>query len=529
MSALQWSYHASCVLNRYEQKFHACEGAPKENRNARRRGGGAGYVPKMTNKAAHPNVNALLAALTTEQRRHFLDVATPVNLKEGKVLTDSEQPIQDVFFPTTAVLSILSVMTNKVAVETAVVGYEGMAPLGAFHQVDRTAEQVIVQVPGEALRMSRQAFHTALADVPAMRPVMHRFSQALFTFAAQSSGCNRQHSVVQRCARWLMTTHDRVPGDEFYLTHLFLSQMLGVRRSSVTIAAEVLRAAGAITYTRGKVRILDRAILQSRACECYTIIRSTYDRLLGGGSTPSPLADLALSDGENSLVGGGAPIEPRTSPPYGLPLSPDASFTEFSTQLREAKQRSEQLRALADAGEAEVDHDDVLRLSDELSVAFEQLEVAEEEMRAQMLALEEMRMAMETQQQLWRARFDGLPDAFIETDQDETIIELNRAAEDLLGRPRNRVVGKPLTTLFLDTDRRALRNVISQLRGGARTAQWTGTVLSNRDERPDVDVAVAATSTPNAPPGTEFPNLGARYHGARWLLRPVRIQRRSVS
>lgn len=483
----------------------------------------------MTHKASHPNGNALLAALTPEQRKPFLDATTPVTLVPGKVLAEAEQPIRSVVFPTSAVLSVLSIMTNKLAVETAVVGYEGMSPLAAFHGVDAAPEQVIVQVPGEGLRMSREDFHAALAAVPAMRPLLHRYSQAIFTFAAQSSGCNRQHSVVQRCARWLLTTHDRVPGDEFYLTHLFLSQMLGVRRSSVTIAAEVLRAAGAITYTRGRVRIVDREILVSRACECYAIIRSTYDRLLGGGGMRSPLADLSLSDGENSLVSGGAPADARLSPAAGIAIPPDLSFSEFSTKLREAKQRTKRFRMLADNDESDVDHDDFLHLNEELSIAFEQLEVAEEEMRTQMEALDEMRVAMETQEQLWRARFEGLPDAFIETDQDEMVVEMNRAAEELLGRPRNRVIGKPVTTLFLDTDRRALRAMLAQLKNGARNAQWSGTVLGSHNERPDVDVAVAAISSPSTPRSDDGPNQTSRYHGARWLLRLAKQSRHSTA
>jgi PAS domain S-box-containing protein len=472
-------------------------------------------------KPQHRGHNALIAALPADQRGHFLDAATLVTLSPGKVLSDSEQLIHYVFFPTTAVLSVLSVMTNRVAVETAVVGSEGMAPLAAFHGVDSSAEQVIAQVPGEVLRMTRQDFHRVLADVPAMRPILHRYSQALFTFAAQSSACNRQHSVVQRCARWLLTTHDRVPGDDFYLTHLFLSQMLGVRRSSVTIAAEVLRAAGAITYTRGRVRVVDRDILKSRACECYDIIRSTYDRLLAGRDTPSPLATIALSDGENSLVGGGSPSEYRVSPSGGVRLPAEESFTDFSIKLREAKRRSQQLRYLTEAAESDVDHDDVLRLSDELSVAFEQLDVAEEEMRVQMQALDEMRLAMETQQELWRARFDGLPDAFIETDRDETIVEVNRAAEVLLGRPRARVLGKPFVSLFPDTDRRALREVIGQLRRGTRSAHWRGTLLAAQEYRPTVDVAVAVTPPAAAVAAdvVESRTHAGQYLGARWLLR----------
>src|SRR5438477_1668329 len=357
----------------------------------------------MHPKAAHPGSNALIASLSSEQRRRVLANATTVTLEAGDVVCDSEQPIDFVYFPTTAVLSVLSVMTTKLAVETAVVGYEGMAPMAAFHEVDRAAERIIVQAPGDAIRLTRGAFRTALADVPALRERLHHYSQAVFTFAAQSSACNRQHAVVERCARWLLTTHDRVPGDEFLLTHLFLSQMLGVRRSSITIAAEVLRAAGAISYSRGRVRVDSREILQGRSCECYSIIRSTYDRVLSGLNTPSPLDDLSSSS--DMRVEADAELSAHGS----RPRPPVATLDEFSERLREAEQRHEQLQRATAHGENE----QTAGLLDELSMAFEQLHVAEEEMRVQMEGLEEMRTALETQQQLWRARFDGLPDAFI--------------------------------------------------------------------------------------------------------------------
>jgi PAS domain S-box-containing protein len=470
--------------------------------------------------ATHPEcTNDLIASLPPEQRERFLAHATHVVLQPNKVLQQqAEQPIQDVYFPLTAVLSVLSVTGNGIAVETAVIGREGMASLAAFHQATFSAEQTIVQVPGTALRMTREAFHAALAAVPAMRSLLHRFSQALFTFTAQSSACNRQHSVVQRCARWLLMTRDRVPGDEFYLTHLFLSQMLGVRRSSVTVAAEVLRAAGAIAYTRGKVRVLDRDILLSRSCECYAIIRSSYDRLLAGRDTPSPLQSVALSDGEESLALGGSPRDQRPSPPGGVAAIPDEELlAEFSGRLRDARQRGDALRGLVE-GRAHPDDEHVLRLTDELSMALEQLSVAEEEMRVQMEALAEMRTALEAQHQAWQSRFDGLPDAYIETDQDDTIIELNRAAEDLIGRPRRSMLGKPLPSLFPDTDRRGLRDVIGALRRGNPTAHWSGTVIAATRLRPAVDVAVAATRASSAP-ASAVTAASNRYVGARWLLR----------
>ena len=268
----------------------------------------------MRPKPKHGEGNSLLRGLPPDDYRRILEQTERVSLTSGKIISDPEQPIREVYFPLTAVLSVLSIMTDRSAVEAAVIGYEGMAPLAAFHGVDTAAEQVIVQVPGDALRMRRDTFETVLERMPELRAGLHRFSQALFTFAAQASACNRKHPVVERCARWLLATHDRVPGDEFELTHLFLAQMLGVRRSSVTIAAEALRSAGAVSYSRGKIRILDRDVLHARACDCYDIIRSTYDRLLEGIATSSPLATLALSERDMLLAHAGE-TNARSTPP----------------------------------------------------------------------------------------------------------------------------------------------------------------------------------------------------------------------
>lgn len=238
-------------------------------------------------KAVRGPENALLARLPADTYRRILEQTDPVSLVAGKIIADPDQAIREVYFPVSTVLSVLS-MTDRIGVEAAVIGYEGMAPLAAFHGVEAAAEQIMVQVPGDALRMRREVFDAVLAGTPELQRVLHRFAQALFTFAAQTSGCNRKHSVVRRCARWLLVTHDRVPADTLELTHLFLAKMLGVRRSSVTIAAEELRSAGAISYSRGKIRIIDRDILHDRSCDCYDIIRITYDKLLAQ-ATRSPL------------------------------------------------------------------------------------------------------------------------------------------------------------------------------------------------------------------------------------------------
>jgi hypothetical protein len=145
--------------------------------------------------------------------------------------------------------------------------------------------------------------------------LLHRYTQALFTQVAQASACNRLHQIRQRCARWLLQTHDRVGDDEFPLTQDFLAQMLGVRRASVSEVASAMQKAGLIEYRYGRVRIADRAALEQAACECYRIIVNEYDRLLEGRSVGSPLDGLVTSDGKQTTVGpphvdGGEPDRP---------------------------------------------------------------------------------------------------------------------------------------------------------------------------------------------------------------------------
>lgn len=253
--------------------------------------------------------NRLLAALPAAEAELVLPHLELVPLERGRVIQDVERPIEGVYFPVDGVISIVSVMTDGTAVETATVGKEGMDGIEVFHGVDVTPEHHFVQVPGSAYRMDPQRFRALLPRCPALVASLHRYSVALFTLAAQTSGCNRMHSMGQRCARWILMVHDRVGRDEFELTQLILSQMLGVRRATVTEAALELQRAGAIDYSRGRVTVVDRGALERASCECYAIIQSVFDRLLGtdGEPTPSPLARVSVSAGGHSTAKGGAP------------------------------------------------------------------------------------------------------------------------------------------------------------------------------------------------------------------------------
>ena len=267
-------------------------------------------TPANTPAADRPR-NRLLATLPPADYTALAPRLEPVMLEFKQILFDVDQPIDHVYFPEAAVVSVLSVMADGTAVETATVGHEGFVGLPVFLGTDRASAQAFSQVPGPALRMHADAFREAAARSAALTRALHRYAQALFTLVAQSSACNRLHTMPERLARWLLHTHDRVGGDEFPLTHQFLSQMLGVRRATVTEGMGMLAAHGTIMYEMGQVRVCDRAALEATACECYRIIAREFDRLLGGDGerarTPSPLDGLTTSEHGRSTIGDGAP------------------------------------------------------------------------------------------------------------------------------------------------------------------------------------------------------------------------------
>ena len=260
--------------------------------------------------------NRVLAALPADELARIAPALDRVETEIRQVLFDVDRPIDHVYFPEAAVASVLGVMADGSAVETATIGPEGMVGLPVFLGTDQMSAQAFVQVAGPMLRMRADAFRTALAAAPALTRTLHRYTQALFTLVGQSSACNRLHAMTERCARWLLHTHDRVGAaegrNEFPLTHQFLSQMLGVRRATVTEAMGALQGRGAITYRLGDVHVRDRALLEGMACECYAIIAREFDRLLGGSPAPfrgldSPLDGLTTEERGWTTLGDAAP------------------------------------------------------------------------------------------------------------------------------------------------------------------------------------------------------------------------------
>lgn len=250
--------------------------------------------------------NQILNSLPPAERDRLLPLLERVPLVRRMVAYDPLQPIRYVYFVETGVISIVSIMNDHTAIETATIGNEGIIGVPVYFGVDAVAEQAFVQVSGEALRAPAAAFAKLARQLPTLSGLLDRFAICLFTFAAQCSGCNRVHTMEQRCARWLLMVHDRVPGDEFDLTQDFLSQMLGVRRATVSETASQLQAAGLISYSRGRIAIVNRAGLERVTCECYGIITSTFARLLEGRAEPNVLETMRVSEGGTTTAGDGA-------------------------------------------------------------------------------------------------------------------------------------------------------------------------------------------------------------------------------
>lgn len=200
-----------------------------------------------------------------------------VKMVQGTLLQEPGDQIGYIYFPTSGMISLLAVMKQGNSVEVATVGREGavgaMSGFGPRHAFTRA----IVQVEGTALRISTAHFQEAMKKSASLRETVVRFNEGLLAQVQQTAACNALHDLEQRLCRWLLQTIDRAGGDMITLTHEFLSQMLAVRRTTVTLVARSLQDAGAIEYRRGKIRIVDRRKLEKRACECYKVVSQQID------------------------------------------------------------------------------------------------------------------------------------------------------------------------------------------------------------------------------------------------------------
>jgi CRP-like cAMP-binding protein len=228
-------------------------------------------------QAAPPIENLLLAGLPRAAYRRLIPSLELVPLALGEVIDRRGEPSRFVYFPTTAVISMMCVMANGRVAETGMVGLEGTTGTGTCLGAGAALSHTVVQVAGEALRIKERTLRTEVDRSRALHGLMLRYVAALLVQISQSVGCNTHHPIEARLSRWLLVVRDRVSSDALLLRHEFLSQMLGTRRSGVTIAAGSLRAAGLIRYTRGRIEIIDRAGLEASACECYAIVRAAFE------------------------------------------------------------------------------------------------------------------------------------------------------------------------------------------------------------------------------------------------------------
>jgi len=226
--------------------------------------------------------NRLLDSLSSAERSQIAAVVEPIRLKLMEPLCDAGARIDSVYFPLQSVVSLLTPAHGTIGVEVATIGNEHFVGISLSWGAAtlNPAEFFQIQVPGPALRINADAFTLELARGAGLANIVPRYTQALVSQLSQQVACNGLHSIEQRCARWMLLTHDRVGTDEFPLTQEFLSQMLGVRRASVTAVAGLLQRAGFIRYRRDRVAVTDRLGLEGACCECYAALREVFDRLI---------------------------------------------------------------------------------------------------------------------------------------------------------------------------------------------------------------------------------------------------------
>jgi CRP-like cAMP-binding protein len=227
-----------------------------------------------------PRQNHLLAALPVEECQRLYPHLERVAMPLGKVLYESGNRLQHVYFPTNSIVSLLYIMNNGASAEIAVVGKEGLIGVALFMGGETMPNRAVVQSAGNAYRLPakhlKQEFHRS----GLLQQMLLRYTQALLTQMAQTAVCNRHHSVDQQLCRWLLLSLDRLSSHDLTMTQELIANMLGVRREGVTEAAGNLQKAGLIHYSRGRIRVVDRPGLEARVCECYQVVKREFDRLL---------------------------------------------------------------------------------------------------------------------------------------------------------------------------------------------------------------------------------------------------------
>jgi|SRR5258705_7399426 len=228
-----------------------------------------------------PPENRLLAALPGDEYERLLPRLHEVSFSLGEVVYEFGGHLDYVYFPTTSIVSLLYTMENGTSAEMGLTGNDGIVGIALFMGGGTMPNRAVVQSAGGAIRMRAKILQDEFARGGKFQQLLLRYTQALITQISQTAVCNRLHSVEQQLCRWLLLSHDRVKADELIMTQELIADMLGVRREGVTVAAGRLQDAGAISYVRGHIMILDRQKLEDTVCECYLVVKNEFDRLLG--------------------------------------------------------------------------------------------------------------------------------------------------------------------------------------------------------------------------------------------------------
>jgi CRP-like cAMP-binding protein len=227
-----------------------------------------------------PHQNHLLAALPAAEFERLSPHLGLVSMPLGSMLYEPGGQLEHAYFPTSAVVSLHYVMESGVSAESAGVGNEGVVGISLFMGGETTSSSAVVQIAGHAYRLDARLLKQEFDRAGVVQQLLLRYTQALITQTSQTAACNRHHTVEQQLCRWLLLTIDRVPSRDVVMTQELVANMLGVRREGVTEAAGKLQQAGLISYRRGHIAVLERSGLETRACECYAVVRKELGRLL---------------------------------------------------------------------------------------------------------------------------------------------------------------------------------------------------------------------------------------------------------
>ena len=227
-----------------------------------------------------PKQNHILAALPAADYERLLPDLELIPMPLGWAVYESGGSLGYLYFPTTCIVSLLYVMESGASAEIAITGNDGMVGISLFMGGESTPSRAVVQSAGHGYRLKAKALKREFALGGDLQHIALRYTQALITQMAQTAVCNRHHALDQQLCRWLLLSIDRLPGDDLVMTQELIANMLGVRREGVTDAAGKLQTDGLIQYSRGHIKVLDRAGLEKRVCECYAVVKKEYARLL---------------------------------------------------------------------------------------------------------------------------------------------------------------------------------------------------------------------------------------------------------